>query len=57
MALGMMMPGFFAGWLQEILGYRQFFVWVMLATLPGFLVAFFIRVDSQFGRKNSPSKS
>lgn len=53
MALGMMMPGFFAGWLQEILGYRQFFVWVMLATLPGFLVAFIIRVDPQFGRKNS----
>jgi len=51
MALGMMLPGFFAGWLQEVLGYRQFFVWVMLATIPGFLVAFLVKVDPLFGRK------
>jgi len=40
MALGMMVPGLFSGWLQETLGYRHFFVWVMLATIPGFLAAF-----------------
>jgi PAT family beta-lactamase induction signal transducer AmpG len=55
MALGMMLPGFFAGWLQEHLGYQQFFVWVMLATLPGFGVAFLIRVDPQFGRNTDQS--
>lgn len=47
MALGMMIPGFFSGWLQEILGYRQFFIWVMLATIPGFLVAFFVNVEKR----------
>ena len=30
MALSMMIPGFFAGWLQQILGYTGFFVLVML---------------------------
>ncbi len=45
MALGMMVPGLFSGWLADIIGYRQFFVWVMLATLPGFLVAFTIKVQ------------
>lgn len=36
MALGMMIPGMFAGALQEWLGYPLFFVWIMLATLPCF---------------------
>ena len=29
MALGMMLPGMIAGWLQEQLGYEHFFWWVM----------------------------
>jgi PAT family beta-lactamase induction signal transducer AmpG len=56
MALGMMLPGMFSGWLQEIIGYQHFFVWVMLATLPGFLVVAFVPLDAQFGKKSvSPS--
>ena len=51
MALGMMIPGMFAGALQERLGYLQFFVWVMASTVPGFVVAALIRVDPEFGRK------
>ena len=51
MALGMMIPGMFSGWLQEIIGYSHFFVWVMLATLPGFLVVAFIPLEAAFGRK------
>jgi PAT family beta-lactamase induction signal transducer AmpG len=51
MALGMMLPGMFSGWLQEIIGYRHFFVWVMLATLPGFLVVAFVPLDPEFGKK------
>jgi PAT family beta-lactamase induction signal transducer AmpG len=53
MALGMMIPGMFAGALQERLGYLQFFVWVMASTIPGFVVAALIRVDPEFGRKGS----
>jgi predicted MFS family arabinose efflux permease len=37
MALGMMLPGMWAGWLQERLGYTNFFIWCCVATLPSFL--------------------
>jgi MFS transporter, PAT family, beta-lactamase induction signal transducer AmpG len=53
MALGMMVPGMFSGWLQEIVGYQHFFVWVLLATIPGFLVVSLIPLDAGFGRKAS----
>ncbi len=51
MALGMMIPGMFSGWLEEMLGYQQFFIWVLVATIPGFLVARMIPLDAGFGRK------
>jgi len=51
MALGMMIPGMLSGWLQEIIGYQSFFVWVMLCTLPIFFVLPFIKIDPAFGVK------
>nr|WP_321485747.1 MFS transporter [uncultured Draconibacterium sp.] len=51
MALGMMIPGMLSGWLQEIIGYQSFFVWVMICTIPIFLVLPFVKVDSKFGIK------
>ena len=36
MALGMMLPGMWSGWLQDHLGYLKFFLWVLLATIPSF---------------------
>jgi PAT family beta-lactamase induction signal transducer AmpG len=51
MALGMMLPGMGAGWLQEQLGYVNFFVWCCVATLPSFFAAALIRIDPGFGRK------
>lgn len=51
MALGMMIPGMFSGMLEEMLGYQQFFVWILIATIPGFLVARMIPLDARFGRK------
>jgi PAT family beta-lactamase induction signal transducer AmpG len=53
MALGMMLPGMFSGWLQELVGYRHFFIWIMLSTIPGFLVAWFVKIDPLFGRKTA----
>ncbi len=53
MALGMMLPGMISGWIQEQLGYQHFFVWVMIATIPSFLVAMVIKVDPEFGKKKS----
>lgn len=51
MALGMMLPGMFSGWLQDLIGYQYFFIWVMLATIPSFLAAYLIPLDAGFGRK------
>ena len=53
MALGMMLPGMFSGWVQEIIGYQHFFIWVLLATLPGFLVVAFVPLDPEFGKKSA----
>ena len=51
MALGMMLPGMAAGWIQEKLGYLNFFIWVCVATLPSFAATALIKVDAAFGRK------
>ena len=51
MALGMMLPGMWAGWLQEHLGYVNFFIWACVATLPSFAAAALLRIDPDFGRK------
>jgi MFS transporter, PAT family, beta-lactamase induction signal transducer AmpG len=51
MALGMMIPGMISGWLQELIGYQHFFVWVVLATIPAFIVTKFVPLDETFGMK------
>jgi PAT family beta-lactamase induction signal transducer AmpG len=51
MALGLMVPGMWSGWLQQVLGYPAFFAWVLLATIPGFLVTALIKVEADFGRR------
>ncbi len=51
MALGMMIPGMFSGWLEDIVGYQNFFVWVLIATIPSFLVTARVGVDPTFGKK------
>jgi MFS transporter, PAT family, beta-lactamase induction signal transducer AmpG len=51
MALGMMLPGMWSGWLQEHIGYQHFFVWVILTTIPSFIVAMKIPLDAEFGKR------
>jgi PAT family beta-lactamase induction signal transducer AmpG len=51
MALGMMVPGQWSGWLEQHLGYPHFFLWVILATLPSFLVALRLPLEADFGRR------
>lgn len=53
MALSMMIPGLFAGALQEAVGYRMFFVIVMAFCAVTFLVSAFVKIDPKFGLKNS----
>jgi PAT family beta-lactamase induction signal transducer AmpG len=51
MALGMMLPGMWSGWLQDQLGYVNFFIWVLVATVPSFVMTALIRVPEGFGKK------
>jgi PAT family beta-lactamase induction signal transducer AmpG len=51
MALGMMLPGMVSGWIQEQIGYLNFFIWVCISTIPAFIITKFIKIDPSFGRK------
>ncbi|MBP5339045.1 MAG: MFS transporter [Prevotella sp.] len=51
MALGMMLPGMMAGWLQETIGYRHFFIWTIICCVATFVVCAFIKIDPEFGKK------
>jgi PAT family beta-lactamase induction signal transducer AmpG len=53
MALSMMLPGMFCGWLQETIGYPHFFLWVLISTIPGFIVTALVRIPEGFGRKQA----
>jgi PAT family beta-lactamase induction signal transducer AmpG len=51
MALGMMLPGMLSGFIQEYLGYVNFFIWVFLATIPGLILSRFLIYPAAFGKK------
>lgn len=51
MALGMMIPGMVAGWLQETMGYQHFFIWIMACTVATFGVTALLKIDPNFGKK------
>jgi PAT family beta-lactamase induction signal transducer AmpG len=57
MALGMMIPGMWSGWLADAIGYRHFFLWVICSALPGFLLALRLNVDPEFGKKAPASQT
>ena len=51
MALGMMLPGMPAGWLQESMGYTNFFVWVLVSMIPMVILYKWVKIDPEFGKK------
>ncbi|MCI4443392.1 MAG: MFS transporter [Lentimicrobium sp.] len=51
MALGMMLPGMLSGYIQEYLGYANFFIWVLCATIPGLILSRFLIFPKDFGKK------
>lgn len=51
MALGMMLPGMLSGFIQEYLGYANFFIWVFCATIPGLILSRFLIFPADFGKK------
>lgn len=56
MALGMMIPGMISGWLQELIGYQHFFVWVIIATIPAFIITKFIPLNPEFGKETKETE-
>ena len=51
MALSMMIPGLFAGALQEAVGYRSFFIIVTICCAVTFIVTSFLKIAPEFGKK------
>jgi PAT family beta-lactamase induction signal transducer AmpG len=51
MSLGMALPGLFAGWLQDQLGYSHFFIWVMICSIVPVIAVALLKVDPNFGKK------
>ncbi|MRR17361.1 MAG: MFS transporter [Deltaproteobacteria bacterium] len=51
MALGMMLPAMSSGWIQEKLGYINFYYWILITTIPGFIVAALVKIDPEYGKK------
>ena len=51
MALSMMIPGLFAGALQEAVGYRMFFIIVMGLCSVTFIISSLLKINPEFGKK------
>ena len=51
MALGMMLPGMISGKLQELMGYRTFFIWIIACCAVTCVVSALIKYEPDFGKK------
>ena len=51
MALSMMIPGLFAGALQEAVGYQVFFLVVVVCCAMTYIVSALLKIDPEFGKK------
>ncbi len=56
MALSMMIPGLFAGALQEAVGYQTFFLIVIAACSLTYIVTAFLKIDPEFGKKKEEAE-
>ncbi len=45
MSLGMMLPSMVSGYVSDFLGYKDFFIWVLVATIPSFVVTWLVPID------------
>lgn len=42
MNLGVMLPGMFSGMISDWVGYKIFFIWVLIATIPAFIITWLV---------------
>lgn len=47
MAAGLLIPGMISGFIQESIGYTNFFIWVLLSSIPGLLLIPFLKVKEK----------
>lgn len=47
MNFGVMLPGMISGYISDAIGYKMFFIWVLVATIPAFLVTMFVPFPHQ----------
>ena len=50
-SLSMMLPGLFAGALQEMLGYRHFFIVAAICCVVTYFVTAFLKINPMFGKE------
>jgi PAT family beta-lactamase induction signal transducer AmpG len=55
MALGFMIPSMVSGYISDFLGYKLFFIWVLVATIPSFLITYLAPFNNQ--QPDDPSGS
>ncbi|HAL56379.1 MAG TPA: MFS transporter [Bacteroidetes bacterium] len=56
MYLGFMLPSMVSGYISDFLGYKDFFLWVMIATIPSFLVTWLVPFrDPEGGELPTPA--
>ncbi len=52
MNLGVMIPSMLSGYLSDVLGYRNFFIWVLIATIPAFMVTWLVPLKENIEIEN-----
>ena len=55
MNLGFLLPSMMSGYLSDYLGYKLFFIWVLAATIPSFLVSAFVPFSHPEGEVETKS--
>ena len=56
MALSMMM-GMMAGWLEDLIGYENFFIWTIICCAATIVVSMIVKVDPKFGLKEDDAEN
>ena len=52
MLLGVMLPKMASGWLQELMGYEQFFIFIIFMIIPVAIVVRFLKMNpAHYGRR------
>ena len=54
--LGLMLPGMLSGYIKDMVGYRMFFIIVMVCCAITFAVTAFLKIDPDFGKKEKTSQ-